>query len=81
MPFTHILKGIGGQFELGRVLWAFSALSMVVYQGVAIGFNHQNFSPVEFGAGCAAILAAGGFGIAAKDKGVARAVATSEGAA
>lgn len=70
---TGILKGVTGEFELGRILWAVATLALIAYQGVAIWLNHQAFSPVEFGGGAAAILAAGGFGIAAKDKGVASA--------
>ena len=55
-------------FELGRALWALSVLAMLAFQGMAIWLKGQAFSPVEFGAGVAAILAAGGFGVAAKDK-------------
>ena len=55
-------------FELGRALWALGTLALIAYQGVAITIKGQAFSPVEFGAGVAAILAAGGFGVAAKDK-------------
>lgn len=76
---SHILKGISGEFELGRILWAVATVALIAYQGVAIWLNKQAFSPVEFGAGAAAILAAGGFGIAAKDKGVARAVSETGG--
>jgi len=54
-------------FELGRALWALGTLAMIVFQGVAIWFKGQAFSPVEFGTGFGAILAAGGVGIAAKD--------------
>lgn len=55
-------------FELGRALWALAVLAMLAFQGLAIALKGQAFSPVEFGAGVAAILAAGGFGVAAKDK-------------
>ena len=55
-------------FELGRALWALSVIALLAFQGVAIVMKGQAFNPVEFGAGVAAILAAGGFGIAAKDK-------------
>jgi hypothetical protein len=74
---SNVLKGISGEFELGRVLWALLTLALIAYQGVAIWWNKQNFDPITFGAGAAAILAAGGFGIAAKDKGVANAVSTT----
>ena len=55
-------------FELGRVLWALGTLALIAYQGIAIWLKGQTFSPVEFGAGVAAVLAAGGFGVAVKDK-------------
>ena len=72
--FASILKSsLTGQPELGRVLWAIATLALVGYQGVAIWMNHEAFNPIEFGTGAAAILAAGGFGIAAKDVGVAKA--------
>lgn len=77
MNAPAFLRGFTGELELGRMLWAIVTLALVAYQGVAIWLNHQPFSPVEFGGGAAAILAAGGFGIAAKDRGVARATATT----
>jgi hypothetical protein len=55
-------------FELGRALWALGTLAMIAYQGVAIWYKGQPFSPVEFGTGFGAILAAGGVGIAVKDR-------------
>ena len=55
-------------FELGRGLWALSMVAFVAFQGVALAWKGQAFSPVEFSTGAAAILAAGGFGIAQKDK-------------
>jgi hypothetical protein len=55
-------------FELGRALWALGTLALIAYQGLALWWRAQAFSPIEFGTGLAAILAAGGFGIAAKDK-------------
>lgn len=55
-------------FELGRGLWALAMVALIAYQGVALWWKGQAFSPVEFSAGASAILAAGGFGIAAKDK-------------
>lgn len=74
---VSILKGISGEFELGRILWAIATVALIVYQGIAVFVNKQSFAPIEFGGGAAAILAAGGFGISQKDKGVAKAVATS----
>jgi hypothetical protein len=71
---SQILKSqLSGEFELGRILWAIATLALIVYQGIDVFWNKQPFNPVEFGAGAAAILAAGGFGIAAKDVGVAKA--------
>ena len=73
MLIARILKGwFTGKdnqaFELGRALWALGTVALIAYQGVALFYKGQTFSPVEFGAGLAAILAAGGFGVAAKDK-------------
>ncbi|KKC27329.1 hypothetical protein [Sphingomonas sp. SRS2] len=72
---VNMLKGIGDEFELGRILWAVGVLAMIIYQGVAIYLNKQAFNAIEFGAGFGSILIAGGFGVAAKDKGVAKAKA------
>lgn len=55
-------------FELGRALWALGTFALIAYQGLALFLKDQTFSPIEFGTGLAAILAAGGFGVAAKDK-------------
>jgi len=73
MNISNILKGIGGDYELGRILWAFGTLALILYQGLDTLLNHQPFSAMEFGGGLASILLAGGFGVAAKDKGVAAA--------
>jgi hypothetical protein len=70
MSILNIIRGVTGEVELGRVLWALATLALIIYQGFAIWLNKQPFSPIEFGTGAGAILAAGGFGIAAKDKGV-----------
>lgn len=70
----NFLKTVGNEHvEAGRLLWFVATLALIVYQGAAIWVNKQPFSPMEFGAGAGAILAAGGFGVAAKDKGVAHA--------
>lgn len=78
--FASILKGIGDEFELARILWAVGVVALIVYQGVAIYLNKQAFNAIEFGTGFGSILIAGGFGVAAKDKGVAKAKATEPGA-
>ena len=80
IAFSKVLKSsLTGDFELGRVLWALATIALIIYQGVALAMNHQSFNPIEFGTGAAAILAAGGFGIAAKDVGVAKATTTAAG--
>lgn len=67
--FKHWFTGKDNEsFEIGRALWALSVLATIAYQGVAIWVKGQAFNSVEFGAGVAALLAAGGFGIAVKDK-------------
>ena len=71
----HFLRGLSGELELGRILWAIATLALIAYQGLAIWLLKQAFSPTEFGMGAAGILAAGGFGVAVKDKGVAAAKA------
>lgn len=77
MPFSSeiagALRGLSGQFELGRLLWAAFSFALIAYQGIDTFVNKQPFSPVNFGIGAAGILAAGGFGIRQKDTGVAKA--------
>ena len=68
-----VLKGFftacdNQSFELGRGLWALAMVALVAFQGIALAWKGQAFSPVEFSTGAGAILAAGGFGIAQKDK-------------
>lgn len=62
--------------EAGRVLWVIGVLALIAYQGVAIWWKDQPFSPTEFGLGLGGILAAGGFGVAQKDKALAKVKAT-----
>jgi hypothetical protein len=62
-----ILSGPGNEyFDMGRLLWGLSVLSMIGYQGFAI-YRGQVFDPISFGAGAAGILAGGGAGTALKD--------------
>jgi hypothetical protein len=69
----NILTGTDNQsWEMGRLLWALCVLAMIGYQGVALWWKGQAFNPVEFGGGIAAVLAAGGVGIAAKDRALAK---------
>lgn len=71
-----IFSGVDNQsIEAGRVIWVLGSLAFIVsfiaYAGIAIA-KGQPFNPIEygtgFGGGFAAVLAAGGFGIAQKDK-------------
>lgn len=66
--FRQWFTGLGNEsFELGRALWAVGVLALIGYQGAALFFLKQAFSPTEFGIGFGAVMAAGGVGIAAKD--------------
>lgn len=66
--FRHMFTGTDNQsFELGRVMWALTVLSAIVYQGVALAFKNQEFDVTDFGTGMGIILAAGGVGVAVKD--------------
>lgn len=58
--------------EAGRVLWIVGVLAMIAYQGVAIWWKDQPFSAIEFGTGLGGILIAGGFGVAQKDRALAK---------
>ena len=77
----NFLKGINNDhIELGRLVWALTCFSFIIFQGLAIWANHQPFSPTDFGVGAAGILAAGGAGVALKETAVAKARAVGEGA-
>ena len=65
------------EYEIGRTLWALGSVALIAYQGWAIQ-KGQTFNPTEFGLAVAAILAAGGFGVAQKDRGAALAKTWSE---
>ncbi|GCE89056.1 MULTISPECIES: hypothetical protein [Acetobacteraceae] len=64
--------------EVGRVLWCLSVLAMIIFQGAALCTKGQSFDPVAFGTGVAALLAAGGFGVALKDRSTFRMSAEDE---
>lgn len=55
-------------YEAGRFLWFVSVLSAIGYSGAHLYLNSE-FSIMEFGGGIAALIAAGGWGISAKDRG------------
>lgn len=71
-------------FEAGRVLWVLGVVGLIIstigYQGYAL-YLGQTFDPLQFatgfGTGVAAMLAAGGWGVAKKDKARAEAQATT----
>lgn len=54
-------------FEAGRFLWFISVVAAIAYSGWHLYLN-ATFSIIEFGGGIAALLAAGGWGVGAKDK-------------
>lgn len=54
-------------YELGRALWFLAVMAAIVYPGMAMYFQKQAFDVQAFCIGLAAILAAGGFGVAQKD--------------
>lgn len=57
-------------FEMGRALWALGAVAMLGFTGWHL-YQNGEFEVTDFGFAYAALLAAGGFGIATKDKGAA----------
>lgn len=70
MTALNFLRGPTNEaLELGRLLWASGAVSMIGYQGWDLWQGHH-FDAVQFGGGFAALMVASGFGIAAKDRGV-----------
>jgi hypothetical protein len=52
--------------DLGRVLWALSLVSFISLTFYSLTTGHYTFDPVTWGAGCAALLASGGAGLAMK---------------
>lgn len=55
-------------YEMGRALWFLGAVAMLAFTGWHVHLNGQ-FDVTDFGFAYAGLLAAGGFGIATKDKG------------
>ncbi len=80
----NFLRGIGGEFEIGRVLLAASGLSAIVspiaFQLLFMIHNGWKFNVTEwciaYPGGLAALAGIGVFSIGQKDKGVATAKAT-----
>lgn len=67
MKIFSMFNGISGRPEMGRILWFVGAIGALGFQGYAL-YIGQAFDPLQFAGGYATILAAGGFGIAQKDK-------------
>lgn len=83
-----MLKGIGGEFEINRVVGAIGAMSyivtangMVIYERVFCGvkFDLQTYCLV-FPAGFAAVMGAIAGAVALKDRNVAKAIETTNNA-
>ncbi len=72
--FRNLFSTVDGQpWELSRVLWAIGVIAFITYAGIALLVLKQAWNAIEYGTGFGAVLAAGGFATAQKDK--ARAVA------
>lgn len=54
-------------FEAGRFLWFLSVIAAIGYAGAHLVLNGI-FDILEFGGGIGALLAAGGWGVATKDR-------------
>lgn len=67
MKMLKMFNGISGNPEMGRILWFVGAVGAIGFQGYAL-YAGQNFDPLQFAGGYAILLAAGGFGIAQKDR-------------
>ncbi len=52
--------------DVGRVLWFSVTFALIVFEGHAVIVQHAAFDPIQFATGAAAVLAAGGLGIAVK---------------
>ena len=64
---NFLMRGAGGDnYEIGRLLWAMSALAGIGYTGAHLVLNHT-FDIMQFGGGMALIMSGGGIGIGAKD--------------
>lgn len=61
--------GIDGQsYDVGKALWVLASVMFCVLAGWAIVVNKQDFDPLGYGGGLAAVLAAGGAAIGMKAK-------------
>ncbi|MDB5707869.1 MAG: hypothetical protein JWN66_4985 [Sphingomonas bacterium] len=88
MSLTNFLRGIGGEFEIGRVLLT-SAGAAAIF--TPIGFQAWDMAKgghfdvtawcIAYPGGLAALVSAGILGIGSKDKSVATAIQTRDGTA
>jgi sulfite exporter TauE/SafE len=54
-------------YEAGRFLWFISVLALIGYSGWHL-YQNATFDAVQFGIAAAALIAAGGWGVGAKDR-------------
>jgi hypothetical protein len=79
MNITNVLKGIGGEFEIGRVSLAiggfFAVLSPIAFEVYEVGWNGGHFDVtawcLAYPGGLVALVAGGVFAIGNKEKQVA----------
>jgi hypothetical protein len=84
MKLANILKGIGGDYEIGRVSLAiggmFAVTSPIAFEWYEVGWNGGHFDVaawcLAYPGGLVALVAGGVFAIASKDKSVAAAKQT-----
>jgi len=88
MTLNNALRGVGGEFEIGRVLLAgatfLSVVSPIGFEIFEVGWNGGHFNVTEwcvaYPGGIAALVGVGLFGVGNKDVKVAAArAATSDG--
>ncbi|MDT8328451.1 MAG: hypothetical protein RQ750_13890 [Roseovarius sp.] len=62
-------------YEAGRALWFVSVVAAIGFTGAHL-YQNGAFDILEFGGGMAALIAAGGWGVGAKDMAGAKALAS-----
>lgn len=85
MKIFDILRGVGGQFEIGRVSLVvggfFSVTSPIGFEIFELGWNHGHFDVTSwclaYPGGLVALVGGGVFAIGSKEKAVAAAQATA----
>lgn len=56
----------GVSFDVGRVLWVATVLSLIGFEGYSIVWHSQPFDALQFASGAAAALAGGGAALGMK---------------